>query len=342
MKKTLWILGAMALVGFGMTACGEDDECGGLCGGLLNADKPYCVEVGNDTGTFVCSKYSSCTEYDEDHGIDLVFDKTGECVNAVQDNYCTGQSDCGPGKKCDLDTNTCVDETEVVEGKFTFVRIDDASTNELTWNGRCFEGSKGGCVDDPGADIDAVVLKKADGAIKYVNDVYDYSFAGGKITYKKGDEQPPSKLATNPLNIKGAPDSIENYGDASVTCKLYNDEETTNCFFNSEVQCESRPFVSLGGPGGYIIVEMEDGLADGDTLDILEVGDCKMINCNDKNGDKTDCGTAQKDGVKVYVSVTDSTSDNWKVIGDTGKQPDKGVISFAITSELLAKDSINL
>ena len=348
MKKALWILGALALVGFGMTGCGEDGEpCGDtglVCGSDLSVLlKPFCVEIGakDGKGQMTCSAYQSCTEYLEDHGEDLVFDKNGLCVNAVQDDYCEVKSECGDGEVCNKDTHRCEPESTVTEDKFSFVRIDDASTNDLTWNGTCFE-SKGSCVDDPGADIDAVVLKKADGALKYAKEIYDYSFAGGKITYKKGDEVPPTKLATNPLNIKGAPDSIENYGDDSVTCKLYNDDASTNCFFNNDVQCEVRPFVSLGGPGGYIIVEMEADIEAGDTLDILEVGDCKMINCNDKNGTKTDCGTAVKDGVKVYVSINDSTKENWKIVGDTGKQPDKGVISFPISADILSSDDVTL
>lgn len=97
-----------------------------------------------------------------------------------------------------------------------------------------------------GANIDAVVAIPTSGADPfYAITVERYEHGGGMTS---GDDLDPAVAL-------GAPDAYENYPDLS-TCSL------------------TRSFVSLGGTGGELVLGLKNDLAEGDTLDVLEVGDC--------------------------------------------------------------------
>ncbi|MEM6990048.1 MAG: hypothetical protein AAF721_06110, partial [Myxococcota bacterium] len=87
--------------------------------------------------------------------------------------------------------------------------------------------------DFPGADIDAVVLQKANGGTFYAQQVLASGVTTGDVT-----------------EVVGAPDAFAAYPDVS-TCDI------------------SQGFVGLGGDGGYVIVSLGDALEAGDTLDTL-------------------------------------------------------------------------
>lgn len=364
MKKTFWALSLMALLGFvGMTACEEEDLGGGGEGGgdVVDPDqcqknedcsegangfgseaKKYCVTA--NTGRKVCGKYDACCADGDAEACDREFDETGECVSkGGHVSECNADTDCDKdlGEVCDKSAGygVCKKDNHAVQ-TFKFVRVDDASEDKYTgaWNSekRCAPTKAGGCENDPGADIDAIVLTK-NGTPSYVADVYDYHFgvATEDVKFNKGDTNAP-KYATNPLNIVGEPDSISNYGTADASCKLFIDPEEKNCFGDGDngIPCTDRPFVSLGGPGGYIIVEMQNAIDAGDKLDILEVGDCKMANCDGDSADKCAKSKAVADGVKVFISMSDVYDGDWKVVSDA-QTPAMGVVSLEITSAMI-------
>ena len=62
--------------------------------------------------------------------------------------------------------------------------------------------------------------------------------------------------------------------------------------------------MSLGGTGGQLIVGMEGNINKGDSLSVLEVGNCEHAD-----------GTAIEDEIEVYVSVSDSETGNWFLLG---------------------------
>jgi hypothetical protein len=355
MKKTIWALSAMAMLGlFNLVACdeeetpsvnncNEDKDCG---------ENRYCVTA--KTGKKVCSQYDACCDKKDDNSqCDREFDESGACVDKGGDIVnCTSDTQCKKGETCEKPEGStqgqCKKASEAVK-TFKYVRIDDASdgtkyTGEWDAAKKCAKTKDGICEEDPGADLDAIVLVK-NGTPSYAAEIYDYKFgiAQAGIKFNKDDKNAP-KLATNPLNVVGAPDSIDQYGKDEVTCKLYIDPEEKHCFGDGKdgVACTDRPYVSLGGPGGYIIVEMEQAIEANDKLDILEVGDCKTLNCDEDSADKCGSRKALADGVKVYVSMSDDTKEDWKVIADTAQAPQKGVISLEITSALLSAESKTL
>ena len=358
MKKAIWTLSAMALIGFGMAACDEDDVNNALDN--LTDSWNYCSETLPDpnvpgefakykvedevTKEHACSAYQKCAE-------GLIFQKdknahTASCVNDERNWECKVPADCEDNNEtCDTATHTCASINEV-EDQYIYVRIDDGSEDKYTgeWDATkgCAKVRGGGCENDPGADIDAVVLTKKNGDIAYAGDIYDYQFgvAAADIKYNKANKDEflnGPKLATNPLNILGNPKSLVDYGTENAKCNLYIDDPAENdCFGNADVQCNVRPYVSLGGPGGYIVVVMDDKIEVGDTLDILEVGDCTCTQTNDATG----CGKnkAVADAVKVYISITESSTDDYKILLDTATAPQHGVISIPITETMFTQD----
>ena len=142
-----------------------------------------------------------------------------------------------------------------------YVRLDDLSNNQ--------DG------EDPGADIDAVILTKGGtGATSYALNSVDYSPG---VT--AGDNQVPS-------DATGAPDAFAAYPD------------TTTC--NAD-----EGFVTLGG-FGYIILEMGDKMEAGDTITVLEVGGCDYGGSNPAKVE-----TVQ---VQVSVADS-ATNPHWQVVG---------------------------
>ena len=118
--------------------------------------------------------------------------------------------------------------TEAPEiGPLRYVRVDDLSN------------STGG--SDPGADLDAIVLRR--GSERFYANAVEYYAA-----------TPSEVRAQDPTAILGAPDSFTQYPDVS-TCAL-------------------EGYVSLGGAGA-IVVAMEEEIQPFDTIEVLEVGDCE-------------------------------------------------------------------
>lgn len=330
MKKALWILSSLALAGFAFVGCDEDsnDACNGEC----DADTQVCAPIKG--GTHECLKKADipkCIDASGNFVSGKVIEKSGSdllCVanEETHTNTCESDSQCsGTTPVCNTVTKTCEPASSATE--FKFVKIEDLTTDQA---------NKG--KSDPGADIDAVVLtKKADGAQKYVKDVVKYQ-RGSLFSADKG-----KIIASDFEKIKGAPDSLTAYGTDNATCKYFRDGSNSigtaaapkNDCDPSKVSSPSDScdydytFVSLGGDGGYIIVEMDGAIEAEDTLDIVEVGDCTLSNTASGSTSK-----AKVEKMKVQVSVTSGDAAVWKVV-ESGKESAKGVLSINITADML-------
>jgi hypothetical protein len=288
---------------------GEDE---GFCSSCkVNCAGKYPLFPVCDEGTGYCvAKENPCTA---DQVIKANDDgETAICiVNEVK--TCQDESGCEQGYTCNLDTHKCEVSTNV-DPQFKFVRVDDLSDP-------CEKDSDGLChLDDPGADIDAIALVKTGKATTYAKTVKGYVRSDG-ATETVALVVDGKKPAVDPTKAIGEPDSFLSYatsGTSDGKCVYYSDTEKT-----------IHPYVSLGGKGGYIIVEMSEKIEAGDKIDVLEVGKCTLQNTSQ---DKVQ--TAQSEKIQVQVSVNDK--DGWKVIGEGEATSDnKGVVTFEVTADKL-------
>ena len=155
--------------------------------------------------------------------------------------------------------------------QYRFVRIDDLSTRSLS---------------SDGADIDAIILTKANGEVFYASAVEGLIYSD------------PQTDGYNPEEALGAPDAFYNaaMNDFSV-CDIG--------------ETDARPFVSLGGEGGVLVVRMDANIEEGDTLTVLEVGGCDY-----GNGE----AIVEEIGVSIAVS-SDIDTGLWLELG-SGQGPD--------------------
>lgn len=133
---------------------------------------------------------------------------------------------------------------------------------------------------DSGADIDAVLLEKTTGTVAFASTVTRFEHGSGNFP------------TVDPTQALGAPDAFFAYPDTSV-CDV-----------------EGTHFVSLGGVGGLIVVEMALPVDRGDVLRVLEVGGC------DFGG-----GVAIPEPVDVSVSTSTEIDANWIFLG-SGRGPE--------------------
>jgi len=120
-------------------------------------------------------------------------------------------------------TNTNTTDTTVNPGlPYRYVRVNDQSTAGDTINS--------------GADIDAVILDKADGGQVFANTVELFEHGGG---FAEGPDLDPSEAL-------GSPDSFSDFDSADPICDL------------------DAGYVSLGGGDGVIVVGMPEEIEAGD------------------------------------------------------------------------------
>ena len=226
---------------------------------------------------------------------------------------------CDKANPCTEEGYQCIDGyCAYVPSDFKYVMIEDLSKS-------CQE-AKTCDSEDPGADIDAVALKKggSNDSIKYAISVRAYSRSDGKQATTDDKE-----AATNPSRATGKPDSFIAYPNADGIC----------CYFSKDVSASdtdkrTRTTVSLGGKGGRLILEMEDAIEAGDVLDVLELGNCTLFNTTHKPDAKDSMAVAEE--IQVSISSTDSQGDVWKIVGTgKGSTTNKGIIGFNITSQML-------
>lgn len=234
--------------------------------GCLDDDK-VCLN-----GTIWNSTLEKCVADEGDYG---------ECPDGSNES-------CDEGYVCNQDTLKCVPKT--VDNKprpYKYVKIEDLSPDELKTT-----------KEDPGVDIDAVVLTKKDSGAKI--------YATSVVFYERGDgesSKPEDKAHAFDSNaILNEPDSMPIY--PSDTCNYYVDDPKTNA--NTKFS-----FVSLGGKGGAIIVGMGGDIEEGDTLDVIELSDCQLANTNNSNGKGA---VAEVEGMEVQVSTGSKIGSEWTFV----------------------------
>lgn len=308
MKKSLfWLLSALAVGGlFSVTAC-DEEENGDVCAADVNpcgsgdyAATPYCYVDGNGA--------AACTGIKCGSGLSSDYTSAGQCVGnnkGGEGDACKESNDCLNGLSCYQ--GTCSSAAAVEDYKF--VRIEDLS--DACTSGKC-------SAEDPGADIDAIVLKKKAGGTKYAARVSGYHRGDGQVS-KKAD----NTMAADPDKAIGQPDSFVHYPTADQ-CDYYKADVAGNDKANRQYT-----FVSLGGLGGYLEVEMEDSIEVGDSLDVLELGKCDLFNTNDDPNAKK--GNAKAESIRVQVSISGDEG-SWKLVGDNiANDTNKGILTFNIT-----------
>jgi hypothetical protein len=324
MKKSLFAIAALAVAGLGFMGCDETQD---TCGGIICADGLVCADTYNAgekcVATIPPCETDQVLSYDaEDDAVYCVADSTGTC---------TSNDDCENDHVCDTETSLCVPGTPEDVNEYKYVRIDDLTDANDACCGKetCDTNAEGKTVctkEDPGADIDAIALVKADGSVTYAQNVVGYhnNFkAGTSVFYKEGN-----KLAIDPNKALKEPNSLFQYGTADWN----KNADGNSCRYviegapaDPDYTVEHYTFVSLGGKGGYLIVEMEKAIENNDTVDVLEVGNCEMIT---STGGNQTSSKVMNEEVSVQVSV--NGEDGWVVINE-GAKATNGLISTKVT-----------
>ena len=295
MKKSLLLLASVACLGMFAVGCEGDDT--DPCENMTCDVGQECTTT--DYGFF--GKLAACTATEEtckalnaekegaQYQLQIHPIKGKICVDqsaqggsgTTDDGLCYKNADCeeAAGEQCDTTTGYC--EIPAQDNEYRYVRIDDLSPK--TSDG-----------EDPGADIDAVVIQKASNGSKfYATDVIAYAHGDGGSTKAEDLEH-----AYNPKAALGAPDSIVDY-----------------------------TFVSLGGEGGHIVLEMGAAIENGDKMYVTETGDCKLVKDTTRSGKG---GNAKAEQFKVSLAASKEAADgDWKVIID-GSSAQKGVVSATV------------
>ncbi len=295
MKKSLFVLAALACTGFMAVGCGDTDPC----------EDYKCTEAGTECqdifGIATCVVTpEACAAVGDGYAVG----SNGKCQKESGTADCTKDSECSSdgSMKCNTTTGKCEYATIDDQNAYRYVRIDDLTETKST-------------SEDLGADIDAIVLVKADKSVGYADEVVAYQ--RGDIDVKSNTDK---AYAYDPEAALKAPDSLITYGTSdAATCNYYLDDAKTK-----------YSFVSLGGKGngegtgGYLIVHMDKVIAAGDKIDVIELGDCKIPGGTTKDG--KDIKSASTDPVKVSIGITDKIDGDWKVIVDSAEAKG-GVIS---------------
>ncbi|MBO4349562.1 MAG: hypothetical protein J6A01_01265 [Proteobacteria bacterium] len=286
----------------GDSHCSSEDNqpCGKCNNPCEGTTKPICHVISNVLP--VCSDLESCPE-----GKEMGFN--GECVSILgeEGSVCSDSSECVEGLTCVH--NSC---TKKQEESYRYILIEDLSTT-------CQKTQTGFCAPDAGADIDAIVLRKG-GSIEnrsYATAVVEFNRPDGVATNQG------NSMAANPDKVLGAPDAFNNYPTPDG-CYYYSKD-----FAGDDTEKRQYTFVSLGGLGGRIVVDMNVNIEPDDGLDILELSECKLYNTEDSpNSAASVTHTAEE--IRVSISVD---GNNWKMLGtQKASSITKGILSFNITA----------
>lgn len=297
----------------GTITCAEAQQCGDK---TCEIGK-YCVTALDENDLEVQGCVAETKNCDPGWVLQWQEDGTVLCINGTVQSSCNSNDDCTEeGFICVA--NQCIKGEESVElSGYKYVRIDDLTDPQVACCGTDDAGNVKSCtkctMEDPGADIDAIVLtKKETKASYYVASVKEYKndFQEGGNRY---NEDVP--MATYAKAIEGKPDSLYQYGTEAWP------EDDAECRYVKEgapkwpnYTAEDRTFVSLGGQGGYIIVEMEEKMEEGDKLDVLELGECKMIK---SDGSNNSASNVPAEKIKIQIAVkSDAAESDWKVLNN--------------------------
>lgn len=317
MKKSIWALSAIALLGFGLVGCGGDEgdectsdlDCDATAGLVCNTQSGVCQSGTSNACGGTCDDSSCKSVYTCSGNVSVCVDSTTPSCTADQILYrdsdglllCISNVEseqdalCG-GSTIDPDNPDVPDPVD-----YRYIRIDDLSTKMKADDGK----------EDPGADIDAVGVKQKEGGFIWAQEVVGYLRADGQSSVKD------KTIAANPEMAIGAPDSVTGYESRDGKCEYYKGNA-------QDADSREYTFVSLGGEGGYLIVDMGVGVVDGDIVHVMELGDCELQNTSDGKH-----STAKKEKIKVSVSVSNAVDSTWKSLGEA--EASKGVVTFNVT-----------
>ena len=323
MKKSIWALGAIALLGFGLVGCGGDE--GGECTSDLDCDSTAGLVCNTDSNTCASSTANSCGGRCDDENCRGVY----SCASGTQSMCVPSTAPACTGDQVlfqDGDSLVCISNTDSdddglcggngdvdpdnppADAEYRYIRIDDMSPNDTTNK------------EDPGADIDAIGVKqKSTGGYIWAQEVVGYLRGDGQSSVKdKTIAADPDKALKDPDSVKGY---AEGDGKGDGKCEYYKGDATDEA-------TREYTFVSLGGLGGYLIVDMGVGVVDGDVVHVMELGDCKLQNTASGSS-----GKANSEQIKVSVSVSNTVDGTWKAIGE-GKAAN-GIVTFNVTGAQL-------
>ena len=262
-------------------SCENDGDCGE---GLVCKEK-VCVEETAAT----CESSNDCDD-------DLVCSE-GHCIKP-ESKSCVTDDDCDEDMICK--DKVCVADDQPKDKPYLFVKIEDLSPAEYDAD-----------TEEPGIDIDAIVLSRND----------TQSYADSVVSYIRGDgkSNKVDRKAYAPEAVLGAPDAFAGYPEDTTTCNYYKDPVP-----QTNEDEHKYNFLSLGGQGGTLIVQMAVPLQEGDKLDILELGDCTLK--QSKQDDQK--AAVEKDGLRVSISNSSAPSGKWIEISHG--EIANGVLSVAI------------
>lgn len=277
MKKAMFTISALAVAGFMFSGCDETvnaDACNDLCSGLLNV---CYVNPANSLQGRCGAKCDVGLSYDY---------AQAACIKATVGG-CKGDNDCELTQKCDMDTKVCVPKD--AKREYKFVRVDDLST---------VKPEDQATREDPGADIDAIVLKKAVGGASH--------YAVKVLGYQRGDGQGAEKIkAYDPEAALDAPDSFTSYPTDNKRCQYFVGAPADGKY--SFVSLAGKP--DSGKKGGYLIVEMGGVIEADDTLDVLELGGCTVFNTKDGKESK-----AIAEEIQVSIAIAAEETGDWVML----------------------------
>lgn len=232
MKKFMYGIAAMSLA-LAFTGCDDDDDPGNGNGG--NGDDS-CID-DSECGNYACD-LSDPNEDDE-----------GVCLDE-----CTDEFDCGIGYECDAGGECVPEDGGVVEG-YTQILLVSRTPNDSSVGGDCRE-------PNPGPDIDYVRGESAGSIV-----------AASGASGAHGDYCGSAEVTAwaEPGVV------LEN---TSIGFNEEGQEEAGYCAVNNSV--EKYFFMGTGQPyeagetiqdgTGYLLVQLEAALEDGDQIEVGEVG----------------------------------------------------------------------
>jgi len=309
-----YICNAVEAEGEDKQACTElCEEVGVMCGDAgacvimkIHGELNYSCSLTPE----VCYEQGLNWDSDANHTAMGIYYISYSCVASTEDVVCESDADCFADDKCDIygdyvQMNHCYNPADYgVYQEYRYVKVQDESP----------VSSDGA---DPGADIDAVVLRKPDGSMYYAVDVKAYYRGDGLSSNEKNK-------AFNPEAIIGAPNSVLDVTNPDGTCNYLDMDQTVD-----KENDAHYTFVSLGGKtegrdGGFIVVEMQNAIENGDELIVVELGDCDLVAETTQAGASS---TAKAEEISVSVSVSDDYYDSSWIPVINSATAVKGVVS---------------
>ncbi len=252
------------------------------CNGGVKTSKNTCGNKGCNSDGTACnqceSTYVSCS------GNTLTTCsggnyKTTNCPYGCNGNACANPECSFTGSRCN---GSALENCS--NGKFSSVTCPNGCSNnqciqKVTYSYLRIEDVSGYASGvDAGADIDAIVHIKPNGSVYYAAEVVSHTSGVSDYTA-----------------ISGRPDAFYAYPNVSTAYSRANNGSGQSYYS------------SLGGTGNSVVVRMQQPIESGDTIIVLEIGNCKLTHCS-TGVDYNPTGT---EAVKLTLMNNASSSSNY-------------------------------